>query len=192
MRSLRILSVIALISFAAPVQAWFFQPPPRTVSEETLARFQEASTAALAGLASFQEMLLLIEADEANVNEVEATTIAINNLFTAANLFAELPTEDLENLGVPVETIARIDERAVRLVVEAAGIKTAADLARYSSEQCFTIANLLMSLRERGFGPSSAFDAESRATVNQLVSNVANMLIVVSSVSGALALEYAN
>lgn len=182
--------LLGTVLYATPAQSWFFQPPPGTVADETLARFQEASVMALTGLTSVHRMLRQIEEGETSVNEVEVTTAAVESLSTAGSLFENLQTEDLKGLEVSLETVAFLDEAAVGLVAEAE-IETAADLARYSSDQSRAIATLIEDLQERDFGPSSATDAEGRTIINRLVSSVASMVIVVNSVSGALALENA-
>ncbi|MGJ8690801.1 MAG: hypothetical protein ACSHXZ_14925 [Gammaproteobacteria bacterium] len=187
MRSRLLGVLLSAIIYTLPAHAWFFQPPPGSVSEETLARFQEAAISTLEGLALIHEMLLQVELGETSVNTVEATSAAVNSLVSAANLFQDLQTEDLQALVVSIEAVAEIDEGAIQLVRNAE-IETAADLARYSGDQSLAIANLVASLQENSFGPASAANSTNRTTVNRLVSNIANMMIVVNSVSGALAL----
>ncbi|MEM6464255.1 MAG: hypothetical protein AAF724_20305 [Pseudomonadota bacterium] len=186
--SLRILgALVGIILCTLPSKAWFFQPPPDSVSQETLASFEEASVTALFGLQSIYAMLLQIEQSRTSVNNVEATSAAFESLFTAGEIFSDLSTEELQALEVPIQAVGQIDEQAVNLVVNA-GIETPADLARYSSEQILVIRNLLKALQDQNFGPDIAADAESRTTVNNLVWNVASMMVIVNSVSGALAL----
>jgi len=180
--------ILSAVLYTLPAHAWFFQPPPGTVSEETLARFQEAAVDTLEGLALIQEVLLQIELAETSVNSLEATSAAIERLTSAAELFQGLQTEDLQALIVSIEAVAQIDEGAFQLVRNA-NIETAADLARYSSDQSLELAGLMGALQEIDFGPDAAASSEGRTTVNRLVSNISTMMIVVNSVSGALALE---
>lgn len=182
--------LLSAVLYALPAHAWFFQPPPEAVSEETLARFQEASVSALEGIALVYEMLRQIEQEETSVNALEVTSAAVEQLVSAAIMFEDLETEDLRALMVSIDTVARIDERAIGLVTEAE-IATAADLARYSGDQSLAIANLVKTLQENDFGPGLAADPETRSTVNRLVSSISNMVIVVNSVSGGLAFENA-
>lgn len=185
----RLLGVLlSTILYALPAHAWFFQPPPGAVSEETLSRFQEAAVNTLEGLTLIHDMLRQIEQNETSVNSVEASSLAIERLVSAANLFQDLQTEDLQALVVSIEDVGQIDEGAIQLVRNAE-IETAADLARYSGDQSLIIANLVASLQESNFGPDAAANSESRATVNRLVWSISNMMIVVNSVSGALALD---
>lgn len=180
--------LLSAMLYTLPANAWFFQPPPGTVSEETLARFQEAAVNILEGLALIHEMLLQIEQGETSVNSVEATSAAIERLTSAADLFESLQTEDLQALVVSIEAVAQIDEGAIQLIRNAE-VETAADLARYSSDQSLALAELVGRLQEIDFGPDAAASSEGRTTVNRLVSNISTMMIVVNTVSGALALE---
>ncbi|WP_083793896.1 hypothetical protein [Salipiger bermudensis] len=180
--------VLSAVLYTLPAHAWFFQPPPGTVSEETLARFQEAAVNTLEGLALIHDVLLQIEQDETSVNSLETTSAAIERLTSAAELFQGLQTDDLQTLVVSIEAVAQIDEDAIQLVGNAE-IETAADLARYSSDQSLELAGLVSTLQEIDFGPDAAASSEGRTTVNRLVSNISTMMIVVNSVSGALALE---
>ncbi|MBB5722075.1 hypothetical protein FHS72_001699 [Loktanella ponticola] len=179
--------LLSTILYALPANAWFFQPSPGTVSQETLSRFQEAAVNTLEGLTLIHDMLRQIEQGETSVNSVEAASVAIEKLVLAASQFRDLQTEDLQALIVSIEAVEQIDEGAIQLVRNAK-IENAADLSRYSADQSLVIANLVASLLESDFGPVSAANSESRATVNRLVSSISNMMIVVNSVSGALAL----
>lgn len=176
------------VLYTLPAHAWFFQPPPGTVSEETLARFQEAAANTLEGLALIYAVLLQIEQEETSVNSLDATSAAINRLTSSSKLFQDLQTDELQALVVSIEAVAQIDEGAIQLV-RIAEIETAADLARYSSDQSLALAELVGRLQKIDFGPDAAASSEGRTTVNRLVSNISTMMIVVNSVSGALALE---
>jgi hypothetical protein len=184
-----VLSAFFLLSAQHPAAAWFFQPPPEAVSEETLASFREASTTALAGLAEIYSSFLIAESEDVAFSDIETTDSAIRLLQEAAALFRNLSSEQLIALTVSIEAVSAIDPSAVVLVQELQ-ISTATDLADYSASKCETLAGLLVQLREVGFGPDTASSEQGRSLVNRISQEVSEFTVVFNSVSGALALSF--